>query len=933
MTFAILLAALIACSPSAPLRIASAPPPEFANVVKALDAAGLKYAIVGDEADTVLLDFETDRYRDLDGDASVRIMLEVFGTKGRPWVVARAFNLYSLFDCRHPDAARRVLMGANEKMGIWPSFDYDESDGTVTGRMGMPIPSDGMDAKLLEGMLLQIVGGADEIDPVLRRAMESGMVDWPEDDLGPERPMGWLETTDGEGNTTKVGWAVWAEKTAWASTLLSADEFLREFSSWNDEQRDSFGRLLASEFGGSIARSVFADWLRGAKYMEQHYPPVAVRFFAPEGTEVSVTVRCPGLALAAASSTRTVDAMGHIDVDPLLNWNDDALRAIERPTKVTFQLELACGDARTTTEAVVEVQPVGSTELGLPATIPVAMYVNEAHPWVRDVVAEAGRLRIADSLGATEQTDYASALRQVYAVWRALRARDLKYVSIHDAEARPDGSQAIREFHQSIRDEGANCADGTAAVASVLRAIGFDVHLFSLPGHVLLGVYLENSGCDRDWIFLETTALGEDAASPSQDYLDEFEKEVPDRFRGAEWNCFEAACESAFDQVTAAQRSGDLLVASIATLRQHGLRSIPVSKGDVGAIIPPPDQSAMEARRKQAQREVDDRHARMVAWLDALPNRDPVAYDDPEAVARDIERVGTDPDAMGRLLRSVDGDGAAQRCLRALAVLRDGIGPMNEAALAAFGGPSPTAGALLGLPASGARVELIPSDEQRTKIRVLDSDGNMVLFLLLRTEGDDHFIEGKFIEYAHEKLGTDALDIAFALKDDALHDAEGFRRIGRELAERVRRGEFKDRDAMLDELQRQVMGRFGRNSSAAAANGDSGIVDHEPGSGPPAAEGDTVEIHYSCRLADGTVVFDSRTGKGETRRRRAGASTKPAGFGRGLLGMRAGGRRTVTVPPDQGFGETGMPSLKIPPGATLVYEIEAISVGDDRPQR
>jgi FKBP-type peptidyl-prolyl cis-trans isomerase len=927
MTAIRVLVAALATLGALPRPASAAPPPEFAEVTKALERADLKYRVTGDDADTAVLDFETDQYRDLSGDRSVRIILNVFATDHRPWVVARAFNLYSLFDCRHPESARRVLMGAHEKLGVWASFDYDESDGTVTARFGWPMPSGDADLRLMEGMLRRLVDGIDELDPVLRRAMDSGMVDWPSDDLGPKVPTHWLDAKGPDGKDIRVGWAVWAERTVWASTLISAAPLLREFCSWDDEQRDRFGRILADEFGDSMARSVFVDWLRGSKYIEQHYPPVAIRFFAPPGTVVSATTRCQRFAVAAATDTKTVDEMGHIDVEPMLNWDDQALRGVDIPAKAVFQVEVSCGEARDTAEATVEIQPVGVTELGLPATIPVAIYVNESHPWVRDIVAEAGRMRIADSLGCSEDTDYASAIRQIYAVWRALRARDVKYVSINNADARTDGSQAIREFHESIRDEGANCADGTAAIASILAALDFDVHLFQLPGHVLVGVYLENSGCDRHWIYLETTALGEDSAAPGETYLDEFEQVLPERLRDAEWNCFEAACEDGEEQVSAANQSDSLLVASLKTLRDRGLRCIPVSRREVGPISALPDQAPLAERRARAQAEEDRRYGHFVSWLKSLPNASPTPYKDADAVARDIERVGTDHQAMGRLLRSVDGDGVGQRSLRALAVLRDAIAPMNEAAAKAFGDSSPSAGALLGLPAAGVRVELEAANEGRTRARVIDSEGDEAILLLLRTDGDGCFIEGDFIEYAHEELSTDAARLAWSFRDGALDDRDGFRRIGDQMAARVAAGNFKDRDEMMDELQKAMYERYRRPKlDSLPAETEPGIVERAAGAGPAAAEGDLVEIHYSCRLADGTPIFDSRAGKGETRRRRAGTGTAPPGFGRALVGMRAGSKRMVTVPPEDGFGDKGMPKLQIPPGATLIYEIEAVSV-------
>lgn len=934
-----LLASLLWCS-SGVAEAASPPLPEFDAVVRALERSSLRFRVVGEDKDVILVGYQTERYRDLDGDLSVQLQVKVEEMEQRPWLVVYAFNVYSLYDCAHPAAARRVLMGIGFKIRCGISFIYDESDGTVNGRIALPIPAEGIDSELLESLLSQFPAGLDAVDPVLRRAMGSGMVDWPSDDLGPKQPTDFIEGHDSEGNTVRIGWAIWAEKRAFVSTLVSADPMLREFCAMDDEQRDEFGRGLAKEFGSSISRSVFVNWLEGAKYIEQHYPPVAVRFFGPEGTEVSATVRCPEVARAASVDRRIIDSMGHIDVEPVLRWNDDALLEIDHPKQVTFSLELVAAGGKAGSEAVVEFVPVGIAELDLPAIIPAAMYVNESHPWVRDIIAEAGRSHLARSLGYQEATDYAEALTQIFAVWQAFRARDLKYASINASDGLQGATQAIRQFHESIADESANCVDGTAAMASVLAALGFDVHLFQVPNHVLLGVQVRNPGIDREWIFIETTGLGTDAVIASQSYFDEIEDRIPDEHRDAEWNCFEAACHSADDSVDAARKGETLLVASLRTLRGHGLKPIPVSKSIVGAIPSCPAPGPIAARRAAAQERIDRQHAQLQAWIESLPHKSPVPYADARQAARDIERIGVDPTAIGRLLRSFAGNGVSARCLRALSVVTDSLAPLDQAALEYFGTPSPSAGALLSLPASGATVTIERADAERQWIKVrLGHDDPVMTLCLLKSNGV-FFLDTDWLDYGFDAVGRDALTLARSLRDHALEDAVGLARVGQELADRVRAGEFEDRTKLSAEVMRTIQSQFGRAGQAEAAGTPSplaspgpapqsrevGIRDEVIGGGPPAAEGDLVTLHYTCSLADGKSVFDSRAGGGDARKRTAGAGSKPRGFGRALVGMRVGGRRVVVVGPEDGFGAEGLPKLGIPPNATLVYEIEAIAV-------
>jgi peptidylprolyl isomerase len=98
------------------------------------------------------------------------------------------------------------------------------------------------------------------------------------------------------------------------------------------------------------------------------------------------------------------------------------------------------------------------------------------------------------------------------------------------------------------------------------------------------------------------------------------------------------------------------------------------------------------------------------------------------------------------------------------------------------------------------------------------------------------------------------------------------------------------------------------------------------GSGPPAAEGDWVEVDYDARV-DARVAapvaaaapFDSTRG-GEPFVFRIGHSKVLAAFAEGVTGMREGGRRRLTLPPEMGYGALG--KGPVPPDATLEYDVE-----------
>lgn len=95
------------------------------------------------------------------------------------------------------------------------------------------------------------------------------------------------------------------------------------------------------------------------------------------------------------------------------------------------------------------------------------------------------------------------------------------------------------------------------------------------------------------------------------------------------------------------------------------------------------------------------------------------------------------------------------------------------------------------------------------------------------------------------------------------------------------------------------------------------------GSGKMAEPGMNVLVNYTGRLTDGTE-FDSSVGK-QPYGFQLGSGSVIAGWEEGIKGMRIGGKRKLTIPPDLGYGARGMGGV-IPPNATLLFDVELVDV-------
>jgi peptidylprolyl isomerase len=106
------------------------------------------------------------------------------------------------------------------------------------------------------------------------------------------------------------------------------------------------------------------------------------------------------------------------------------------------------------------------------------------------------------------------------------------------------------------------------------------------------------------------------------------------------------------------------------------------------------------------------------------------------------------------------------------------------------------------------------------------------------------------------------------------------------------------------------------------------IIDTQPGTGTVPKPGQTCVVHYTGWLYENGAKgkkFDSSVDRGEPFAFPIGQHRVIAGWDEGVGTMKAGGKRTLIIPPELGYGARGAGGV-IPPNATLIFEVELLEV-------
>ena len=217
-----------------------------------------------------------------------------------------------------------------------------------------------------------------------------------------------------------------------------------------------------------------------------------------------------------------------------------------------------------------------------------AAYVNENHPGVEKILKQALDAGVVDTfsgyLGASQDNPsagYDAVIGQVFAIWNVLQRNGVKYSNITATQSEDFSiySQHVRFLNDVINNTQANCIDGTALFASVLRKIGIEPFLVLIPGHAFLAFSLD--GTDQLLLGLETTMLGNTTLKSVENANKNVSDELRENMKNeASWASFDQAVnygtealKQAMDKI-ARQEDARYKLISISMARQLGILPI-----------------------------------------------------------------------------------------------------------------------------------------------------------------------------------------------------------------------------------------------------------------------------------------------------------------------------------------------------------------------
>lgn len=319
---------------------------------------------------------------------------------------------------------------------------------------------------------------------------------------------------------------------------------------------------------------------------------LGVEITAPEpGVPVVVTIECNEFMEPSQFSGTLDDSGATYRITPKIKYRYDRLARCDQavPTNITFRVRVGDGveEEQTLTCTVRSINDcpiaIRAGDSIIDTSFAFAAYVNEQHPFVDKLLREALDRGVVTSFQGYQTKDPDDVIRQAYALWDLLVARDIRYSSITTTAV--DSSnvlcQHVRLIEDSINNSQANCVDGSVLWVSMLRKIGIDGFLVLTSDHCYAGFYLDPEG--KHSLAIETTLVGVQVDSNNVEIPESLETAVPEELRYDDsFASFVAALVHGTQSLESNKKTSEnkeaqasmLQIIDIATIRKDGVLPI-----------------------------------------------------------------------------------------------------------------------------------------------------------------------------------------------------------------------------------------------------------------------------------------------------------------------------------------------------------------------
>ena len=234
---------------------------------------------------------------------------------------------------------------------------------------------------------------------------------------------------------------------------------------------------------------------------------------------LTLTINAPGLLSPSSLTIQAPRARQRYTLYPDLRWNVQALRAVKKPRVVTLTFELYSDTTRiavrhvavtlrSSNDVLYGVKDPDSKKI-LDFNWLFAAFVDERSPAITEIITRSKASGVLDKFQGYALADSDEVYAQVFAIWHTLQRRGIRYSNLapvaNSFKSQNVSSQYVRFVNDTWASQKANCVDGSVLIASALRRIGLAPVLIVLPGHMLVGVALDDQG--SQYAYLETTRL------------------------------------------------------------------------------------------------------------------------------------------------------------------------------------------------------------------------------------------------------------------------------------------------------------------------------------------------------------------------------------------------------------------------------------------